>query len=174
MDQPIELAAEARTPPAGDNLSVRVQLHRDVERPGGVGEGAERDDIDAGLGDGADGGEGDAAGRLRERTAAAAGGHRTSGLRPRAPEARAYSHAQSSALRCGCRMALTVSAEGYMNKSELLEIIGGLPDDGDIDVDKLIYTLHVRREIDRGLADADAGREVSLEEIDQMLDEWPE
>jgi hypothetical protein len=60
-----------------------------------------------------------------------------------------------------------------MNKSELLEIIGGLPDDGDIDVDKLIYTLYVRREIDRGLADADSGREVSLEEIDQMLDEWP-
>jgi hypothetical protein len=60
-----------------------------------------------------------------------------------------------------------------MNKSDLLEIIGKLPDDVDIDVDKLIYTLYGRREIDRGLADADACREVSLEEIDQMLDEWP-
>jgi hypothetical protein len=29
-----------------------------------------------------------------------------------------------------------------MNKSELLEIIGNLPDDGDIDVDRLIYTLY--------------------------------
>jgi hypothetical protein len=60
-----------------------------------------------------------------------------------------------------------------MDRSELLEIIGSLPDDGDIDVDKLIYTLYVRREIDRGLADADAGREVPLVEIDQMLDECP-
>jgi predicted transcriptional regulator len=59
-----------------------------------------------------------------------------------------------------------------MKKSEILELVNGLPDE--VDVTKLIYTLYVRREIDRGLADADAGREVSLEEIDQMIDEWPE
>jgi hypothetical protein len=61
-----------------------------------------------------------------------------------------------------------------MRKSEVLEIVNNLPDDADIDVDRLIYTLHVRREIDRGLADADAGREISLEEIDLMIEEWPE
>jgi hypothetical protein len=49
-----------------------------------------------------------------------------------------------------------------------------LPDDTDGDIDRLICTLYFRREIDRGLDDADAGREVSLEEIDLMLDEWPE
>ena len=61
-----------------------------------------------------------------------------------------------------------------MRKSEVLEIVNDLADDADVDVDRLIYTLHVRREIDRGLTDADAGREVSLEEIDLMIDEWPE
>lgn len=61
-----------------------------------------------------------------------------------------------------------------MRKSEILEIVSSLPDDTDVDVDRLIYTLYFRREIDRGLDDADAGREVSLEEIDLMLDEWPE
>jgi predicted transcriptional regulator len=61
-----------------------------------------------------------------------------------------------------------------MRKSEVLEIVNDLADDADVDIDRLIYTLYVRREIDRGLADADAGREVSLEEIDLMIDEWPE
>ena len=61
-----------------------------------------------------------------------------------------------------------------MKKAELVEIIKDLPDDADIDIDKLIYTLSFRREIDRGLADAEARREVSLEEIDRMIDEWPE
>jgi predicted transcriptional regulator len=61
-----------------------------------------------------------------------------------------------------------------MRKSEVLEIVNRLADDSDVDIDRLIYTLHLRREIDRGLADADAGREVSLEEIDLMIEEWPE
>lgn len=61
-----------------------------------------------------------------------------------------------------------------MKKAELIELVRDLPDDVDIDVDKLINTLHVRQQIERGLADADAGREVTLEEIDRMIDEWPE
>ena len=59
-----------------------------------------------------------------------------------------------------------------MKKQDILEIVQDLPDD--VDIDKLIYTLRFRREIDRGLAEADAGQEVSLEEIDAMIDEWPE
>ena len=59
-----------------------------------------------------------------------------------------------------------------MKKTDILELINRLPDD--VDVDKLIYTLYFRREIDRGLAEDAAGHEVSLEEIDQMIDEWPE
>ncbi len=59
-----------------------------------------------------------------------------------------------------------------MKKQDILDIVQELPDE--VDVDKLIYTLHFRREIDRGLAEADAGQEVSLEEIDVLIDEWPE
>ena len=58
-----------------------------------------------------------------------------------------------------------------MKKSELLELVQTLPDEVELDLDKLIYTLHFRREVDRGLAEADAGLEVSLDEIDSMIDE---
>jgi hypothetical protein len=61
-----------------------------------------------------------------------------------------------------------------MKKTEVLELVLDLPNDIDVDIDKLIYALYVRREIERGLADADQGRVVSLEEIDRMIDEWPE
>lgn len=61
-----------------------------------------------------------------------------------------------------------------MKKTEVLELIRALPDDDDVDIDELIYALCVRREVDRGLADVDEGRVVSLEEIDRMIDEWPE
>lgn len=61
-----------------------------------------------------------------------------------------------------------------MKKAVVLDIIASLSDDDDIDVDRLIYTLAFRREVDRGLAEADAGLEVSLEEIDEMIAEWPE
>ena len=59
-----------------------------------------------------------------------------------------------------------------MKKRDILELIRDEPED--LDVDRFIYTLYVRRKIEQGLADADAGREVSLEEIDQMIDAWPE
>lgn len=59
-----------------------------------------------------------------------------------------------------------------MKKTELLELINRLPEE--VDVDQLVYTLFFRREINRGLAEADAGLEVSLEEIDRLIDEWHE
>lgn len=59
-----------------------------------------------------------------------------------------------------------------MKKSEILKTLRAQPED--LDIDAFIYTLFVRRQIEQGLADADAGREVSLEEIDQMIDESPE
>lgn len=57
-----------------------------------------------------------------------------------------------------------------MKKSELLEMIRELPDD--VDIDKLIYTLYVRRQIEIGLADADAGRVISHEEFEKLSEEW--
>jgi hypothetical protein len=74
MHQPIGPAAEAPRPLTGNDRSVRAQFQRDVERPSGVGEGAQGDDIDARLGDGADRGQRDAAGRFRQGAAAAANG----------------------------------------------------------------------------------------------------
>lgn len=59
-----------------------------------------------------------------------------------------------------------------MKKSDLLEFIRDEPEE--LDIDKLIYTLWVRRRIEIGLAEADAGLEVSMEEIDQMIEAWPE
>ena len=59
-----------------------------------------------------------------------------------------------------------------MTKSQVLKILRAQPEE--LDVDRLIYTLYVRRKIEQGIADADAGRVVSLEEIDRMIDEWPE
>jgi predicted transcriptional regulator len=61
-----------------------------------------------------------------------------------------------------------------VKKHDVIEIVSKLSEDEEVDIDRLIYALHFRREVDRGLADADAGREVSLDEIDKMLDEWPE
>ena len=57
-----------------------------------------------------------------------------------------------------------------VKKSELLEMIRELPDD--VDIDKLIYTLYVRRQIEIGLADADAGRVISHEEFEKLSEEW--
>ncbi len=59
-----------------------------------------------------------------------------------------------------------------MKKSVILEIVNNLPEE--VDVDKLIYTLAFRREVDQGFAELDAGLEVSLEEIDVMIDSWSE
>lgn len=64
--------------------------------------------------------------------------------------------------------------ERIMKKSNVLEIVEKLSEADDVDVDKLIYTLAFRREVDKGLAEADAGLEVSLDEIDAMMAEWPE
>ena len=61
-----------------------------------------------------------------------------------------------------------------MKKSELLELVQTLPDEVELDLDNLIYTLHFRREVDRGLADADAGREISHEEFERESESWLE
>ena len=59
-----------------------------------------------------------------------------------------------------------------VKKVELLEIIRKLPED--IDLEKLMYTLYVRRQIEIGLAAADAGDEISHEEFEKLSEEWLE
>jgi hypothetical protein len=59
---------------------------------------------------------------------------------------------------------------GAMKKSELLELIRELPED--LDIDKFIYTLYVRRKIEIGIADADAGRVITHEEFEKLSEEW--
>lgn len=57
-----------------------------------------------------------------------------------------------------------------MKKSDVLELLRDMPED--LDIDKFIYTLFVRRKIEQGLADADAGDEISHEEFVKLSDEW--
>jgi hypothetical protein len=59
-----------------------------------------------------------------------------------------------------------------MNKADLREMIERLPEEAEIDLDKLIYTLTIRQGIERGLAEADAGDVISLEEFEKNIDEW--
>ncbi len=57
-----------------------------------------------------------------------------------------------------------------MKKSEILELLRDEPEE--LDVDKFIYTLYLRRKLELALADAEAGRELSLEEFERLTDEW--
>ncbi|MGD9714705.1 MAG: hypothetical protein AB7V46_21990 [Thermomicrobiales bacterium] len=59
-----------------------------------------------------------------------------------------------------------------MKKADVLDIVEELTNDDEIDVDKLIYTLAFRREVDKGLAAADSGDEISIEEFEQQSEQW--
>jgi|DewCreStandDraft_5_1066085.scaffolds.fasta_scaffold02263_7 hypothetical protein len=57
-----------------------------------------------------------------------------------------------------------------MKKSEILDLLRDEPEE--LDVDKFIYTLYLRRKLELALVDAEAGRELSLEELERLTDEW--
>jgi hypothetical protein len=57
-----------------------------------------------------------------------------------------------------------------VKKSDVLELLRDMPED--IDVDKLLYTLYVRRKIEIAEADAEGGRDVSQEEFERITDGW--
>jgi hypothetical protein len=59
-----------------------------------------------------------------------------------------------------------------MKKADVLDIVEELTNDEEVDVDKLIYTLAFRREVDKGLAAADSGDEISIEEFEQQSEQW--
>lgn len=47
-----------------------------------------------------------------------------------------------------------------------------LSDDEVTDVDELIDTLAFRREVEKGLAAADAGDEIPFEEFERLSEQW--
>jgi hypothetical protein len=57
-----------------------------------------------------------------------------------------------------------------MKKADVLKLLDEMPDE--IDIEKLMYTLYVRRQIEIGIAAADAGDVISDEEFDREMAEW--
>ena len=55
-------------------------------------------------------------------------------------------------------------------KDAVVEIVQGLPDDSSYD--EILRELVFNRMIERGLADADAGRTISDEEMGRTIDSW--
>ncbi len=57
-----------------------------------------------------------------------------------------------------------------MKKSDVLELLHDQPED--LDIDKFLYTLYVRRQIELGIAAADAEHEFSPEKFEALDREW--
>ena len=55
-------------------------------------------------------------------------------------------------------------------KQAIIEMIGRMPDD--LSEDDVIYALYVRKKIERGIADAEAGRFATDEEVERVLGKW--
>lgn len=59
-----------------------------------------------------------------------------------------------------------------MKKTDVLELLREQPED--LDIDRFIYTLYVRRQIEIGIAAADASDEISHEEFVELSEQWLE
>jgi predicted transcriptional regulator len=55
-------------------------------------------------------------------------------------------------------------------KEAVVEIVSGMPDDSTYD--EIVQELVFNRMVARGLADADAGRVISDEEMKRTIDSW--
>ena len=55
-------------------------------------------------------------------------------------------------------------------KENVMQMIKDLPDD--ITLEDILYHLHVRKKIIRGLKDADEGKTVSHEKAKEILKKW--
>jgi len=55
-------------------------------------------------------------------------------------------------------------------KEAVVAIVAGLPDDATYD--EIVQELVFNRMVERGLADADAGRVISDEEMKRAIDSW--
>ncbi len=56
------------------------------------------------------------------------------------------------------------------DKEAALKLIEGLPDDATLD--DIMYAVYVRKQIERGLRDVEAGNTVSNEDVMREIDEW--
>src|SRR3712207_3510869 len=68
--------------------------------------------------------------------------------------------------RASRRKSLTL--ERPMKKSDVLEIVEKLSNEEEVNIDELIDTLAFRRAVEKGLAAADAGDEITLEEFEEL------
>jgi predicted transcriptional regulator len=59
---------------------------------------------------------------------------------------------------------------GTSAKNRLLQVIREQPDDATFD--QMLQELALARMVERGLADSDAGRTVSQEEVKRQIDSW--
>ena len=55
-------------------------------------------------------------------------------------------------------------------KEAVLQIVGDLPDDSSFD--EIVQELVFNRMIDRGLADVEAGRTITDEEMERTIESW--
>ena len=56
------------------------------------------------------------------------------------------------------------------DKEAALRLIEQLPDDATLD--DIMYAVYVRKQIERGLRDVEAGNTVSNEDVMREIDEW--
>ena len=56
-----------------------------------------------------------------------------------------------------------------MNKREVLELVAALPDD--VDVDRLIYTLWLKRKLEKAFALPEED-DISEEAMERLFDQW--
>ena len=56
------------------------------------------------------------------------------------------------------------------DKDSALQQIQAMPED--VTIDEILYHLYVRKQIEQGLADVDAGRTYTTDEVKQRLAKW--
>ncbi len=67
-------------------------------------------------------------------------------------------------------MATETATRPHSAKEEVQQVLDGLPDDSSFE--EIVHELAFERMIERGLADADAGRTISNDEMKQRITSW--
>jgi len=57
-----------------------------------------------------------------------------------------------------------------ITKDDVIEMLRRLPDD--VDIDDIEYHVSVMAAVERGLRDIEAGRTVTQDEMERLMDEW--